>query len=110
MYSLDITESVKSNDNIINITAPSIHNLNEGIAVEGVIRTKIYDIHYAIPFNLVFSDETKCAQILFNFLQLTYIKDGGFGFPDNIDIVFNDLGEPIDIIGQPTRFLKIWLL
>ena len=100
---LDFTASVKNNNNTLSIDSPIIHSINGGMIIEGVIQIKIYDFLYNMPFSLGFVDGTRCGNILFALLSLTDIKDGGYGFPSEIQVVFDDKGEACDIIGDATK-------
>lgn len=96
---IDITQVIRENNYRLTLTQVELAYGNTGIILAGVFEMKIgttNTLHCHVAFE--FADSVP-AQKASAWLNATHIKDGGFGFPERVDVIFDDDGFVFDIEG-----------
>ena len=100
---IDITQSIRQNNYRLSLTDIQLSHGNTGIILAGITEMKVGDTN-ALRVQLAWEFENDVpAQKAFSWLSATYIKDGGFGFPERVDVIFDKDGFVFDIEGEPYR-------
>ena len=98
---LDITLSVQANNNRFSIFDTRLYYDNDGIILQGVLPLKISNHTLSIPFSLLITDGVPMSKCL-AWLGAAHTKNSGVGYPDRIDIVFDETSNIFDLIGEPS--------
>ena len=102
---IDITQSIRANNYRLTLTHVELGYGDNGIILTGIVFMKIgntNNLHCRLAWEL--ESGTIAGQKAFQWLGATHIKDGGFGFPERVDVILNDDGFVFDIEGEPYRY------
>ena len=98
---IDITQAIRENNRRLTLTHVELGYGDKGIILTGICFMKvgtINSLHCRLAWEL---EDSIAAQKAFSWLSATHIKDGGFGFPERVDVIFDDEGFVFDIEGEP---------
>ena len=100
---IDITQAIRNNNYRLTLTQVEIGHGDRGVILTGVAEMMIGSAN-ALQCRLAWQfEEGIPAQKAHSWLTATYIKDGGFGFPERVDIIFDDEGFVFDLVGEPYK-------
>ena len=103
---IDITQIIRQNNYRLTLIDVELFYGQNGIILMGISEMKIGDtvsLRCRVAWEL---SDSIAAQKAGSWLSATHIKDGGFGFPERVDVIFDDDGFVFDIEGEPHRFTQ----
>ena len=99
IQSIDITQTVKLNGNKITLYNTKLSQDMDGIILSGIMPIKINEQTFKFQFNLFISDGRPMTKAM-KWIGNTYTKDSGLGYPEKIEIVFDETGNIVDLLGE----------
>lgn len=102
---MDITQAIQANHYRLTLANIDIRYDNDGVLLTGIAQIEAFGRPIPSLFQFLLKEDIPAAKAS-DWLSATYIKDGGFGFPTRVDVIFSEDGSIFDIEGEPYRFTQ----
>ena len=104
---IDITQHLRENNMRITIKHVNIQYANDGMLIQGYLTLRAFGQLIHQPTVFLLDDDSVAGRKAFELKRLTDIKDGGYGFPAEVDLIFDTSGNVVDLEGEPTNYKEI---
>ena len=103
---IDITQAIQVNNNRLELSPININYHNHGMLLSGGVQITIYGHKHVFEYHAVLVADSIAGRKAFELKGLTDIKDGGFGLPQSVVLIFDQDGFVVDIEAEPTQYSK----